>query len=158
MFIRGIMRLWDELFRKVAMDKERLKSELINDEGVKYSAYQDHLGYWTIGVGHLIDSREGGALSKAAVDFILMEDIQEKSSQVFSRLPWVKDMPEPVQRALVNMAFQMGVDGLMGFTNTLSLIQARKFSEAADNALKSKWATQTPNRARRVTDLIRGAK
>ena len=47
------------------------------------------------------------------------------------------------------MAYQMGVKGLLSFTNTLKYIENEHYIEAASNMLKSKWATQTPNRARR---------
>lgn len=137
------------------MDTEKLKQELIGDEGNVPYAYQDSLGYWTIGVGHLIDKRKGGKLSAATINFILDEDIRDKSAELVAALPWVKMQPDGVQRALVNMAFQLGVAGLLLFTNTLSLIKAGKYNEAADNALKSKWAQQTPERAKRVTDMIR---
>jgi GH24 family phage-related lysozyme (muramidase) len=36
---------------------ERLKKQIIESEGLRYRAYQDHLGNWTIGVGHLLKSR-----------------------------------------------------------------------------------------------------
>jgi lysozyme len=48
------------------------------------------------------------------------------------------------------------VPGLLKFKTTLSLLQAGDRAGAAAQALKSLWAKQTPNRAKRVTDLIRG--
>jgi lysozyme len=53
------------------------------------------------------------------------------------------------------MAFQMGTDGLLGFKNTLALIRDGKYTEAADAMLASKWATQTPARAKRLSDQMR---
>jgi lysozyme len=53
------------------------------------------------------------------------------------------------------MAFQMGTAGLFAFTNTLSLIELGLYEEAAANMLKSKWATQTPARAKRLSEQMR---
>lgn len=140
------------------MDKAKLREELILDEGEVLHEYKDNLGYSTIGVGRLIDKRKGGGITHDEAMFLLDNDITRKSDQVYKALPWLKNHPDQVQRAVINMAFQMGIDGLLGFKNTLALVEAKKYMEAADNALKSKWATQTPSRAKRVTDMIRSAK
>ena len=36
------------------MDTEKLRKQLEIDEGVKYEIYNDHLGYPTFGIGHLV--------------------------------------------------------------------------------------------------------
>jgi len=132
-----------------------LTEDLEVDEGWVEHAYQDHLGYWTIGYGFLIDDRKGGRLPREVGDFWLKLEIDQRYAKLRKALPWLLAQPEPVQRALVNMAYQMGVSGVLKFKTTLSLIQQGKYEEAADNALKSKWSRQTPERAKRVTDLIR---
>lgn len=137
------------------MNRDKLAEELKRDEGVIPHAYQDHLGYWTIGIGRLIDRRRGGGLSDDEIQYLLTNDIAKVHQQVRSALPWFDRLTDPRKRALCNMAFQMGISGLLGFKNTLALMQAGKYAEAADNALKSKWATQTPGRAKRVADMIR---
>lgn len=137
------------------MNKDLLAKELCSDEGVVNHAYQDHLGYWTIGVGRLIDKRKGGQLSDDEIKYLLNNDINKRFDELKIKIPWIVKLTDARQRALVNMAFQLGVNGLLGFKNTLSLLQSGKYSEAADNALKSKWAEQTPKRAKRVTDMIR---
>ncbi|MNL28639.1 hypothetical protein D3C87_1502920 [compost metagenome] len=53
------------------------------------------------------------------------------------------------------MPFQLGVDGLLGFKSTLALIEEGKYTFAADNMLKSKWAEQTPARAKRLAVQMR---
>lgn len=140
------------------MDKTKLADELWDDEGFKEHAYQDHLGYWTIGVGRLIDKRKGGRITIEEAKYLLTNDIEEKYHDLITALPWIQEHPDEVQRALCNMAFQLGITGLLGFKRTLALIQQKKYAEAAANALLSKWAQQTPNRAKRVTDMIKNAK
>lgn len=131
--------------------KTELVRQLKGDEGVKPQAYQDHLGFWTIGVGRLIDSRKGGSgLRPYEIDFLLQNDIDDRIEQLTRRLPWFQNLDDARRGVLLNMAFQLGVDGLMEFKNTLSLVEQGKYREAAENMLKSKWATQTPARANRL--------
>lgn len=132
-----------------------LEDQLRRDEGEVLSAYQDHLGFWTIGIGRLIDKRKGGGISRMESSFLLMNDIADKERQVRQRFPWAVSL-DPVRFAvLVNMAFQMGIEGLAGFKNTLSMIQGRRFDDAAKGMLQSKWAQQTPQRAMRLSEQMR---
>jgi lysozyme len=55
------------------------------------------------------------------------------------------------------MAYQLGIDGLLAFERTLALLDEGKYIEAADEAQRSRWDEQTPNRAQRVTDWMREA-
>jgi len=139
------------------MDRESIAADLRRDEGWRESAYQDHLGYWTIGYGFLIDRRKGGALPREVGDFWLAHNVGVLEESLRAALRNWDDYPDGIQRALANMSYQMGVGGLMGFRNMLSLIDERRYQEAADEALNSRWAQQTPNRARRVAKWIRGA-
>lgn len=132
-----------------------LREQLIAEEGSIPYAYQDHLGYWTIGVGILIDKRKGGGLRPEEIDYILDNRIRLKAAEVDKALPWAKSLTEPRRAVLIGMAFQMGLDGLLGFGNTLKLVQAGKYAEAASNMMLSKWAKQTPGRAQRMADQMK---
>jgi lysozyme len=70
------------------------------------------------------------------------------------RLPWWSGLDNVRKRAIQNMAFQLGIGGLMGFTATLPLIRDGHYSQAAANLRQSKWAGQTPSRAKRVIRMI----
>lgn len=130
--------------------------DLKRDEGWRASAYQDHLGFWTIGYGFLIDARKGAGVPQPIAEAWLDHLVREKAADLDVRMPWWKTQPDDVRRALLNMAYQLGVDGLLKFHTTLSLLKAGDRDGAAKSALSSKWAQQTPARAKRVTDLIRG--
>lgn len=129
------------------------------DEGVRRTAYQDHLGYWTIGVGRLIDaSKPGAGLRDSEIELMLRNDIEDRIMALGNALPWFNEMDEARQGVLVNMAFQLGVSGLLGFKTTLRLIEDRKYADAADQMLRSRWAQQTPTRAARLSQQMRTGK
>lgn len=127
-----------------------LKTQLLREEGAESCAYQDSLGYWTIGVGRLIDSRKGGGLSNDEIDFLLENDIKTKTREVLLALPWVPRLSEPRQAVLIGMAFQMGIGGLLKFKRTIGSIEDGQYTEAAAEMLDSAWARQTPARAHRM--------
>ncbi len=129
--------------------------QLRRDEDEVLTAYPDSLGYLTIGVGRLIDKRKGGGITTEESAYLLANDIKRKTAEVLAALPWASNI-DPVRFAvLVNMAFQLGIDGLLGFKNTLSLIKSGSFSQAADNMVISKWHTQTPARCERLAKQMR---
>lgn len=138
------------------MSTTNLEQQLRGDEGVKRQAYQDHLGFWTIGVGRLIDARKAGSgLRPDEISYLLNNDIADRITVLGAKLPWMKRLDEARQGVLLNMSFQLGVDGLLGFANTLKFIEAGDYGRAADNMLLSKWATQTPARAKRLATQMR---
>jgi len=128
---------------------------LRRDEGEILHAYTDHLGYWTLGVGRLVDKRKGGGISREESAYLLANDIKRIEAQLDESLPWWRTLSEPRQAVLVSMAFQMGLAGLLGFRNTLAAIKAGRYEDAAGGMLASKWATQTPQRAARLAKQMR---
>ncbi len=127
-----------------------LITQLRREEGVSRHAYQDHLGFWTIGVGRLIDQRKGGGLSDEEVDYLLRNDVARFTREVKQALPWFDELNEPRQAVLIGMAFQMGTAGLLQFRNTLNAVRGNRWSDAAEGMLASRWAQQTPGRASRM--------
>ena len=134
---------------------ENLRAQLIRDEGSVPHAYQDSLGYWTIGVGRLIDQRKGGKLSEAEIAFLLDNDIARHANELFAAIPWARDLDPVRQGVLINMAFNLGVPGLLKFANTLAAIKARDYDDAAVRMLQSRWADQVGLRAVRLAKQMR---
>lgn len=132
-----------------------LVRQLKGDEGEVLHAYQDHLGFWTIGVGRLIDKRKGGGLRPFESDYLLRNDIEDRINDVGKRLPWFQELDDARRGVLLNMAFQMGTEGLLGFKNTLEMVRRGEYEKAAEGMLNSKWAEQTPERAKRMADQMR---
>lgn len=134
----------------------KIAAQLRIDEGVVPHAYQDSLGYWTIGVGHLIDKRKGGGLSDKIIAWILYEDIQSKVGELDKKIPWWRELSGDRQDALVNMAFNLGTDGLLGFVKFIAMLKEGKYREASIEMLDSLWAKQVGDRAIRLARVIRG--
>ena len=133
---------------------DQVSSDLCSHEGFVPHAYQDHLGYWTIGIGRLIDERRGGGISEDEARYLLRNDIDRIVSRL-QREQGYRDAPDIVRRALVNMAYQLGVTGLLGFGKMWAALEQQNYSLAAEEALDSVWAKQTPTRAREVASWIR---
>ena len=132
-----------------------LNDQLRRDEGEVLTVYPDSLGYFTIGVGRLLDKRKGGGITPEESAYLLNNDIQRKTAEVFAALPWVKDLDHVRLNVLINMAFQMGTEGLLAFKTTLALIQGGNYNKAAENMILSKWHTQTPARCERLAKQMR---
>ena len=136
---------------------DRLITDLQSDEGWVSHAYQDHLGYWTIGFGFLIDERRGGEIPLQIAEQWLAHAATNRWNELLVNVPWLADQPEDVQRGVANMAYQLGVRGVQNFKKMLAALKDDDRNLAASEALNSRWAEQTPRRASRVTKLIRGS-
>lgn len=138
-----------------ADSRERLLANLVVDEGVVLHAYQDHLGYWTIGAGRLIDKRRGGGITYAEAMMLLDHDVDRHWHELTQRLPWVTNLDDVRQVALANLAFNLGVGGLLKFVNTLAAIERGDWPAAAQGLRKSLWYLQVQrSRSERVIRMI----
>lgn len=136
------------------MNLTQVEEDLRLDEGWVPHAYQDHLGYWTIGYGFLIDERKHGKLPREIGDQWLKFEIVRRHRELRRQIYVYSDAPESVKRALLNMSYQLGIRGLLGFRRMLDCIADRDYVGAAAEALDSRWAEQTPERAERVAKWI----
>lgn len=136
------------------MSTSSVISQLRRDEGEVLHAYQDHLGYWTIGMGILIDKRRGGGITPEESAYLTQNRVVRIEAELTSKLPWFTRLEPPRRAALVNMAYQMGVAGLLGFARSLGSIRDERWALAEAQLLESTWARQTPDRARRVARQI----
>lgn len=132
-----------------------LIKQLRRDEGEVLHAYHCSEGWLTIGIGRLIDQKKGGGITREEATYLLGNDIQRVSRLLQERLPWAIKLSEPRLGVLMNMAFQLGIDGLLAFRETLRHVQDGRYEQAAQAMLDSKWARQTPERARRLAEQMR---
>lgn len=130
-----------------------LEELLIREEGFIPHAYQDHLGFWTIGFGKLIDKRGGGITEEEGM-YLLRNEVAKQYEAIKSEIPWISKLDEPRRTILQAMAFQMGVAGLLAFRKTLQAVKVGDYVTAAKGIRASKWAQQTPGRAERMAKAM----
>lgn len=136
--------------------EENLRRQLILDEGRSRYAYKDSRGLLTIGIGRLCDSHKvGSGLEDFEQDWLHGNDCARVVRELDAHMPWVNELDEARKGAVMNMIFQMGVEGVLQFVHSMRLLRAKQYEEAAKNLKDSKWYTQTPNRAARVIEQIR---
>jgi lysozyme len=136
------------------MDNKALCAELMRDEGEVLHAYQDSLGYWTIGVGLCIDARAGAGITHAESQVLLASRLKTLTLALQDKLGFWHRLDGVRQRALANMCFQMGIDGLMRFHRMLSALEIGRWQDAHDECLDSLYARQTPARAQRIAHML----
>lgn len=135
---------------------EQIEAHLVAEENEVLHAYEDHLGFLTIGVGRLIDKRRGGGITREESRYLLRNDIYRLAADVRARFPWYHILDDVRQTVLLCMAFQLGVNGVANFKKMVTALMARDYSAAASEMLDSTWAKkQTPARAKRLAEIMR---
>ena len=144
------------------MNIEQLRKELEVDEGVKYEIYNDHLGFPTFGIGHLVrdDDPENGEpvgtpVSSARVIEAFNEDVETVLSDCAILYDDFDDLPEEAQLIIANMMFNLGRPRLSKFKGMKSGVDSRDWNKAADEMVDSAWYRQVTNRAERLVTRMR---
>lgn len=144
------------------LDKDALKKQLVKHEDLRLFVYDDATGQPikkgdtlkgnpTIGVGRELSMH---GISKNEAFIFLDDDIKEVTDELNKRIPWYTTKSSNVQRVLIGMAFNMGVGGLMGFTNMLRAIRKDDYHEAVKQMKDSLWAKQVGFRADDLESLL----
>ena len=144
------------------MDVDKLREQLKIDEGCVYEIYNDHLGYPTFGIGHLVTESDpengqtlGTAVSEDRVTEAFKSDVQSVLSDCDILYPDFSSLPEEAQQVIANMMFNMGRPRLSKFAGMKRGVDARDWDAAADEMVDSNWYRQVTNRADRLVERIR---
>ena len=144
------------------MDLEKLRKELEIDEGRVDEIYNDHLGYPTFGIGHLVVEHDaeygkevGTYVPENRVIKVFEQDIETVLSDCNRLYEDFEDLPEEAQRVIANMMFIMGYPRLSKFEGMKSGVDARDWNQAADEMVDSRWYYQVINRANRLVERMR---
>jgi lysozyme len=129
------------------MDDKEFLEQITRHEGFRRSAYQDSKGYWTIGIGRMIDKRLNGGLTEEEAQYLLQNDLDRCARELDVKLPWWQTLSPNRRYVLLNMCFNLGISKLLGFKNTLAMIRDGNYKGAAKGMLNSLWAKQVGNRA-----------
>lgn len=136
------------------MDRNRLRNQLIADEDNIPHAYQDSEGYWTIGVGHLVDERKGAGLDPDVIEHQLENDIDKVEMQVLHAFPWYQDLNDVRQEIILNMVFNLGLAGFKGFRKMINAVARHDFKAAQREMIDSKWYLQIKTRGPRLANAF----
>ena len=128
----------------------RLIEEIKQNEGFKGVEYLDSLNIPTIGFGTRLP------LSEAEAELILSFRLNQKISHLLEVKPIVLRLPQDKQEVLFEMAYQLGVNGLLKFKMMWLALENFDYVVAAEEILDSRLARQTPNRAKAYADKMRG--
>ena len=144
------------------MNIEQLRKELELDEGVKYEIYNDHLGYATFGIGHLVRDSDpehgqeiGTPVTEDRVISAFDEDVQVVLSDCERLYNDFNVLPEECQLIIANMMFNMGRPRLSKFKGMKRGVDAKDWNQAADEMVDSRWYKQVTNRADRLVERMR---
>jgi len=143
--------------------RQRLREELVSDEGSVLKVYRDHLGYFTVGVGHLITPKDeewgvglGTPITQTRADELLFYDLNNvlKECEDHFHNNW-RDWPEEVKLIIANMAFNLGITKLKKFQLMITAINKGDYKTAAAEGEDSRWAKQVYNRSKRLMNRLR---
>lgn len=137
---------------------------IATEEGFEPRPYLCSEGYPTVGYGQKIGKKDAdlkmfdfempevvaSVWMQQNIDSML--DKMESDDDIAAALESCNEVRESV---LISMAYQMGVTGLSNFKNMLTAVELGDFDEAANQALDSRWARQTPERADRHAEMLR---
>ena len=129
-----------------------ISSDLEFDEGRRDKPYKDTEGVLTIGVGWNLDDR---GLPDHIIDQLLNISISEACGDAAALIDGFHSLSANRQRAMVNMAFNLGKPRMSSFKRMLSAVNRGQWATAAAEMLDSKWARQVGDRAVRLADLMR---
>jgi lysozyme len=155
------MRKWLELlimlFKKPesmeaeTMDMKRLRADLVRHEGMKLKPYKCTAGKLTIGIGRNIEDK---GISEVEAFMMLDNDIFELRTN-----PQIMEIIAPLnsvrQEVIINMAFNLGVSGLLKFRNMLAALKVGNYRRAASEMLDSMWSVQVGNRAIELSERMK---
>lgn len=129
---------------------KKLIEEIMKNEGFVGTVYKDTLGFDTIGYGTKLP------LGKEEAALILEYRLKAKIKELETKEPFVNSLPLEKQEILAEMCYQMGVSGVLKFKKMWEALKRLDYETAGVQMLDSTWAVQTPNRAMKLSQMMRG--
>ena len=121
-------------------------------EGYVASVYKDSLGIDTIGYGFAIKDLQ---LDEDICDMILERKLKDLNNSIKIKFDWYKYMPPEIKDIVTEMCYQLGVTGFSKFKKTIAYLQNKEWKNASIEMLDSRWAKQTPNRAKEMSNRVK---
>ena len=129
-----------------------LLSSIRKHEGFRSKVYKDTLDFDTIGYGFTVKNL---VLDEDIANIILQRKLEALIRSIEFKFSWYADLPNAVKDVVIEMCYQLGVTGFSKFRKTIKHLENEEWELAADEMLDSKWAVQTPNRAKALSDRVK---
>ena len=129
---------------------KRLIAMLQRHEGLRLKPYKCTAGKLSIGYGRNLDDM---GISEVEAMVLLRHDI-ERCYDELNVFSWFADLDQVRQEALVDMLFNLGLPTFLEFKKTLKFVAEGKYSQAAEEMLRSKWADQVGDRAKELAYMM----
>lgn len=138
-----------ELLTELIMVNEGFSSfvyEDSNDETYQWDAGENPT--WLYG----LNLREAGDTS---MGFLMTTyKLCQIESDLIASMSFFKALPSTVKVALFDMAYTLGVEGLLSFTTFISYLAIDEFTNAANDLSTTKWYAKDTTRAQKDQQLI----
>jgi lysozyme len=134
--------------------RDRLRTQLLTDEGFVPHAYQDSLGYWTIGHGICIDRRKGCGITPSESAALADNRIGNADRALRNRCAWYDSLDDVRQAVIVQMAYNLGAGGVANFRKMAAALERADYRAAAREMILSRWALQVGPRANRLATMM----
>ena len=142
------------------MNLEELKEHIKFEEGVKYEIYNDHLGYKTFGVGHLVRASDpenemevGTKVSKMRVAECFEADLYVAINDM-EKFTEGMVIDDNIKECVTEMVFQLGLPRLNKFKKFKQALLDGDIETAQAEMKDSLWYRQTTNRAERLIEKL----
>ena len=139
---------WTEQYHIMKDIIEQLKIH----EGYKPTVYKCTAGVDTIGIGFAIKDLH---LSEEVCELILTEKLEVLEERFEKKFDCFQESPVEVRNVMLNMAYQLGFAGFCKFKKTIAYLEEAEWEKASEEMLDSRWAKQTPNRAKELSEIIK---
>lgn len=130
---------------------KNLIENIKESEGFVEHVYNDSLGIPTIGYGFAIKDL---ILDEDIAEDILIRKVKKLIDRVDKKFDWFVTADDSVKEVVVEMCYQLGLAGFSKFKKTISYFEKKNYIEASKEMLDSKWAKQTPNRAKKLSKIV----
>jgi GH24 family phage-related lysozyme (muramidase) len=127
-----------------------IAAQLEHFEGFREAPHLCTQKQWTIGFGHKLthDYVSHAPITKQQALELLRKDVLAAEVGARKVFPDFASLPPLAQEALTHMSFQLGTPGLAKFHNLKKAINHQDWPRAGAECIASRWAIQTPTRAR----------
>ncbi len=142
------------------MNLNKLQEQIMFEEGVKYEIYNDHLGYKTFGVGHLVRATDpenemevGTKVSKLRVAECFEADLYVAINDM-EKFTEGMNVDDNIKECVTHMVFQLGLPRLNKFRKFKQALLDGDIKSAQAEMKDSLWYRQTTNRAERLIEKL----